>query len=69
MSNDPETLTAVLLRRIDEKIDRLISDVYDLKVRTTGIEENLAGVHRRIDRLGLRFERIEKRLEFVDINP
>ncbi|WP_187274745.1 MULTISPECIES: hypothetical protein [unclassified Methylobacterium] len=30
------------------------------------IEENLAGVHRRIDRLELRVERIERRLDLAD---
>ena len=66
MAKEPENLTPVYLRRIDEKVDRLISDVHDLKGRVTGVEENLAGVHRRLDRLELRVERIEKRLDLVD---
>jgi hypothetical protein len=51
MATEPESLTLIFLRRIDEKVDRLIADVGDLKGRMTALEENLAGVHRRIDRL------------------
>ncbi len=35
------------------------SRVRELKVRMTAVEVNLAGVHRRIDRVNLRLERIE----------
>jgi archaellum component FlaC len=66
MSNEPENMTLIILRRLDEKMDRVIDEVRDLKVRTTAVEENLAGVQRRIDRLELRVERIEKRLDLVD---
>ncbi len=66
MANEPENMTLVILRRLDEKMDRLIDDVRDLKVRTTAVEENLAGVQRRIDRVEARIERIEKRLDLVD---
>ena len=42
MPTEPDNLTLVYLRRIDEKVDRLSEDVRDLKVRMTGVEENLA---------------------------
>jgi archaellum component FlaC len=64
MADEPETLA--LLRRIDEKLDRLADDVHDLKARMTNVEEGLAGVNRRLDRLELRVERIEKRLDLVE---
>jgi hypothetical protein len=32
------------LRRIDEKVDRVIDDVRDLKVRITKLEEGQAGI-------------------------
>ena len=52
--------------RLDEKLDRISDDVRDLKVRQTATEEAIAGVNRRLDRLEMRAERIEKRLDLVD---
>jgi archaellum component FlaC len=63
---EPDNIMLVYLRRIDEKVDRLSDDVRDLKVRMTPVEENLAGVQRRIDRLDMRLERIERRLDLVE---
>nr|WP_102958281.1 hypothetical protein [Mangrovicella endophytica] len=66
MTDEPDNLVLMLLRRIDAKIDRLSADTHDVKVRLTGVEENLAGVHRRIDRLEERVERIERRLDLTE---
>ena len=55
-----------LLSRMEERIDRLIDDVQDLKVRVTHVEEGLAGINRRLDRMDQRVERIERRLDLVD---
>ena len=66
MPTEPENLTLIHLRGIDEKVDRLIDDVSDVKARLTGVEENLAGVHRGIDRLEVRVERIERRLDLTE---
>jgi len=66
MAAEPDSLVLVYLRRIDEKVDRLTAVVHDLKSRMTALEENLAGVQRRIDRLELRVERIERHLDLVD---
>ncbi|MBV8185591.1 MAG: hypothetical protein JOY76_12985 [Hyphomicrobiales bacterium] len=66
MAEEPESLLLRHLRRIDEKLDRLIDDMHDAKVRLTAIEEGLAGVNRRVDRVETRLDRIEKRLELVD---
>jgi archaellum component FlaC len=73
MADEPENLTHVMLRRIDQrlqsmdiKLDRLSDDVHDLKVRMASVEEGLVGIHRRIDRLEVRVERIERRLELAD---
>jgi hypothetical protein len=43
----------------------MAEDLHDLKTRTS-VEEGLAGVNRRLDRLEVRVERIEKRLELSD---
>lgn len=69
MAEEPNNLVLVMLRRIDTKIDRLTDDVHELKVRMTSVEENLAGVQRRIDRLEDRVECIERRLDLVGAGP
>ena len=66
MVDEPENVILALLRRMDAKLDRVIDDVQDLKVRMTSVEEALVGVHRRLDRLEVRVERIERRLDLVD---
>ena len=65
MADEPDNLMLVMLRRIDTKMDRLIDDVHDLKVRMTSVEEGLSGVQRRIDRVEDRLERVERRLDLV----
>ena len=52
-------------RRMETKLDRLIDDVADLKTRTTNVEEGLAGVNRRLDRLDMRMDRIERPVESI----
>ena len=51
-----------LLREMRNKLDDISGDLHDVKVRTTSIEEGLAGVNRRLDRNDERLERIEKNL-------
>ena len=75
MAEEPENLVLEMLRRIDvrlgkieERLDRMGSDIHDLSIRLAHVQENQAGVHRRLDRIELRVERIEKRRELVD-NP
>ena len=74
MADDPDDLVLAMLRRMDVKLDRVIDDARDLKVRMTNVEERLAGVEmsiagvqRRIDRVEQRLDRIEKRLDLVDV--
>jgi hypothetical protein len=54
MADEPDSLVLQLPRRMDTKLDRVIEDVQDLKIRMTHVEEGLAGVNRRIDRLEIR---------------
>ena len=75
MADEPENLTLRYLRSIDTKLDRVVEDVQDLKVRMTsverglaGVEMSIAGVQHRIDRVDQRLDRIEARLDLVD-NP
>ena len=47
------------------KLDRIIDDIQDLKVRMTSPEEATAGTNRRLDRLEMRLDRIGRRLDLV----
>jgi len=67
MPNESENITLKILRRLDEKSDRLLDEVHDLKVRTTGVQEGLAGVHRRLDRLEERMDCVERRLDLTEL--
>jgi archaellum component FlaC len=74
MAEEPDNVVLVFLRRIDAKLDRVIDDVGDLKIRMTDVEEKLAkvdlaiaGVNRRIDRVENRLDRIERRLDLIDM--
>ena len=58
-----ESDNLLMLRRLDTKMDRVIDDLHDVKVRLTSVEEGLNVVQRRIDRLEDRVEHIEKRLD------
>ena len=66
MTEEPDNILLRFLRRIDEKLDRVIDDMRDLKIRTTSLEEGVAGINRRLDRVEFRLDRIEKRLELND---
>ncbi len=66
MAEQPDNVIVALLRNIDQRTERMAEDLQDLKVRVTAVEEGVAGVNRRLDRLEIRVERIEKRLELSD---
>ena len=66
MSDEPENLMLVYLRRVDTTVSRIAEDVHDLKVRMTSLEEAVVGVQRRIDRIDGRLERVERRLGLLD---
>ena len=67
MAGELDNVVLVLLRKIDERTERMAEDLQDLKVRVTSVEEGLAGVNRRLDRIEGRVERIERRLELTDV--
>jgi archaellum component FlaC len=66
MSDRPDSLVLRFIRQVDAKLDRVIDDLGDIKVRVTNVEENLATLNRRVDRMDLRMERIEGRLNLVE---
>jgi hypothetical protein len=69
MSDEPDNLVLRYLRRIDEKLDRLIDEVVDLKHRIGVLEERTANVERRLDRVDARLDRIERRFDLIDHVP
>jgi len=66
MADEPDSILLQYMRRFDEKLDRVVDEMLDVKVRLTAVEEGLAGINRRLDRLEMRVERIERRLDLVD---
>ncbi len=66
MAAEPDNIVLMYLRRIDEKIDRVIEGAQDLKVRFEAVADRITGVNRSLDRIGDRLERIERRLGLVD---
>jgi len=66
MAGEPDNVVPVLLRKIDERTERISEELQDLKVHVTAVEEGLAGVNRRLDRVENWIERIERRLELTD---
>ena len=72
MSDATDNIVLVYLRRMDGKLDRLVENVADLGRRVTSLETKVALLHgdfaaqsERIDRIELRLERIERRLDIV----
>jgi uncharacterized coiled-coil DUF342 family protein len=72
MSDEPENLVLVYLRRIDEKIDRLSDDIGDLRQRVSSLDEQAARIRgdmvamsSRIDGVRQRLDRIERRFDLV----
>ena len=76
MSDQPDNLILVYLRRMDERLERIEGDIADLKRRMTALEYNQASLHAdyaglqvRMDRFDERLARIERRLELQDARP
>ena len=65
MSDQPENLMLIYLRRLDGKMDKLIDDMLEVKQRLGHLEGQYASISRRVDSLDIRLERVERRLEIV----
>jgi archaellum component FlaC len=66
MAVEPDNLVLAMLRKIDQRTERMADDLQDPKSRMTSVEEGLAGVNRTLDRLEMRVDRIERRLELSE---
>ncbi len=74
MVDEPDSFTLRFMRRIDEKLDRLIEDNREIKSRLDILEQQVgsltqqyASLSVRIDRMEFRLDRIEKRLDLVEV--
>ena len=63
---EPDNVALVYLRRIDEKVDRVIEDVRDIKFRVTTLTKGKL-VSNAEDLVEARLDRIERRLDLVDL--
>ena len=59
-------LSLALLRKLDERTERMAEDLHDLKVRMSSVAANVAAMNRRMDRFDERLDRIERRLQLAD---
>jgi predicted nuclease with TOPRIM domain len=73
MTDEPDNLIVRYLHRLDEKVDRLLDDMREVKQRLSSVEVSVAHLHGdfaaqsgRIDRLENRLDRIEHRLNLRD---
>jgi predicted nucleic acid-binding Zn-ribbon protein len=62
-ADEPENIVPVYLRRLDSKMDLVLDDLRELKVRMTATEEAVGRLDRHIDRVERRLDRIENRLK------
>ena len=73
MTDEPDDVTLRMLRRLDEKLDRVLAELTDIKPRLTSVERqtgelrvDIAGRSGRLDRIETRPDRMERRLDLVD---
>jgi predicted nuclease with TOPRIM domain len=66
VSEQPDNLILVFLRRIDEKLDATRADMVEVKERLGLLEAGYASLSRRVDRLGGDVTQIKRRLDIVD---
>ncbi|MGI9409891.1 MAG: hypothetical protein ACR2OV_07445 [Hyphomicrobiaceae bacterium] len=70
MADDTDNLVLEHLRHIRGRIDTMVGDIADLKLRMTNLEDVIGrgytALNRRLDRHDERLERIERRLDLAD---
>ncbi len=66
MADEPVDFTREYLRRMDEKLDRVLARMDELSGTMAGLLQIAAAQGSHLARLDQRVERIEKRLNLVD---
>jgi hypothetical protein len=67
MSDQPENIVLIFLRRLDAKLDKLADDMLEVKERLGHLEGQYASISRRVDSLDIRLGRLERRLDIVPV--
>jgi hypothetical protein len=66
MNDNVENLILERLRRIEDKLDTEIERGMETRERLGHLEEGIASVSRRVDRIDSRLDRIERRLDLQE---
>ncbi len=72
MSDEPDNLVLVYLRRMEVKLDKVADDMSDVRRRVTSLEGAVSLLHGdfsgqslRMDRVDARLDRIERRIDLT----
>jgi hypothetical protein len=57
------------LQRIEKKLDRLLDETSDLRLRMSLLEQRLTIFDARLDRLDVRLDKIDQRVDHLDKKP
>jgi len=63
---EPDNIVLEHLRHIGVGIDNVRDDIREIKQRVGSFENQYANVSNRLDRMDVRIERIERRLDLTD---
>lgn len=66
MADDAADLTRDFLNRVNRKLDWLMEETRDMKMRLSLIEQRLTILDTRLDRFEVRAERLEQRVDHYD---
>lgn len=55
------------LTRLEVDVSAMREDLHHVKVRVTSLEANASALNRRMDGFDIRLERIERRLDLVEV--
>lgn len=74
MADEPDNIVPRYLRRIDERLDRVVSSLQNLIARVGSVEEQVAGLRKdfvrlevRVDQMDERMKRMKRRLDLTDV--
>jgi archaellum component FlaC len=67
MSDEPDNLVVVYLRRLDTKMDDLAADMVEVKERLGPLEAQYSSISRRTDRVSGDVEQIRRWLDIVPV--
>jgi hypothetical protein len=54
------------LKALQSDLSFVKTELHDITLRMIRVDEGVGGVYRRLDRMDIRFERLEHHLNFVD---